>query len=83
MCIAGTTICWTIKRDENSWLESTAQAMTGDLAEVGLNLPQDRLAIVEVPARLRMVGGGWRMGSLAALPGIVLVGERGLAHSEF
>lgn len=43
---------------------------------LGLKLTQPSLSFVEVPSRLRTVGGGWRMDALNALPGVVLVKER-------
>ena len=46
-------------------------------AQSGLNIPHEALTLVEVPNRLRIVGGGWRMDSLDALPGIVMMKERG------
>ncbi len=45
--------------------------------EFGLSRVHDTIALVEVPRRLRTVGGGWRMDSLNALPGVVLVKESG------
>ncbi len=43
----------------------------------GLTLPQQSMSFVEVPRQLRTVGGGWRMDSVATLPGVVLVKEHG------
>lgn len=49
-----------------------------DLAErLGLGYPYRGLSLVEVPGRLRTFGGGWRMDSLEALPGVVLLREFG------
>lgn len=42
-----------------------------------LPLLHDSLMLVEVPSRLRTVGGGWRMDALNALPGVMLLKERG------
>ncbi len=71
-----------LPQESKSPLEAMAEAMTGLLSELGLDLPQGQFSIVEVPARLRMVGGGWRMDTLAALPGIVLIGERGFPTAK-
>ncbi len=71
-----------LPKEAKTPLEAMADAMTGHLTELGLDLPQSRLSIVEVPARLRTVGGGWRMDSLAALPGIMLISERGLSTAK-
>ncbi|MYI77596.1 MAG: hypothetical protein F4077_07535 [Gammaproteobacteria bacterium] len=46
-------------------------------AERGLSLPTKTLTLVEIPDRLRTVGGGMRMKSLTSLPEIGLVKESG------
>lgn len=43
--------------------------------ELGFSLPTKALTFVEVPRRLRTVGGGWRMNSVQALPGVFLLKE--------
>lgn len=67
-----------------SWLqelERTFRAQATDwlnrLRSHGLELSQQSLALVDVPRRLRTVGGGWRMDSEAALPGVFLMKEHG------
>lgn len=40
------------------------------------------LTLVEVPRRLRTVGGGWRMNSANTLPGIVLMKEHGFPRAR-
>ena len=45
-------------------------------AEFGMLHVHNTVAFVEVPSRLRTVGGGWRMDSLTALPGVTLLKER-------
>ena len=45
--------------------------------------PRKRAAIVEIPRRLRTVGGGWRMDSLQALPGVVLIKEHSFPTTKF
>lgn len=47
----------------------------------GFELPQQTLAFVDVPRRLRTVGGGWRMDSVAALPGVFLMKEHGFPRA--
>jgi len=44
--------------------------------------PYGGLSIVEVPNILRAYGGGWRLDSVLALPGTVLVREHGLATAK-
>lgn len=45
--------------------------------EFGLAYPDAALSLVETPGRLRTYGGGWRMDTLQALPGILLLREYG------
>ena len=49
----------------------------------GLAYPYDGLSLVEVPYRLRVFGGGWRMDSVQALPGIMMLREYGLPTARF
>ena len=44
----------------------------------GLGYPHERFSVVEVPGRLRGFGGGWRLDTALALPGIALLREYGL-----
>ena len=64
--------------------ENLAPAITGNirfilnpLAEHGLSYPGDFLTFVDVPSRLRMVDGGWRMDVANTIPGVVLLKEHG------
>ena len=50
---------------------------------LGLGYPYDGLSLVEVPARLRTYAGGWRMGSVMALPGVLLLREPGFPTARF
>ncbi len=43
----------------------------------GLPYPYGGLSVVEVPARLRLYGGGWRMESVQSGPGVLLMREHG------
>lgn len=67
-----------------SWLQelepafrSQARDWLGRYQSNGFSLPQRSLAFIDVPRRLRTVGGGWRMDSVAVLPGVVLMKEHG------
>ena len=48
----------------------------------GITVPHKELALVEVPRKLRTIGGGWRMNSVNSLPGIVLMKEHGLPRAR-
>ena len=54
-----------------------------DTAALGLSYPYDALRMVEVPARLRGYGGGWEMQTALALPGVLLLRERGFPTARF
>lgn len=45
---------------------------------LGFEYPYQRYTIVEVPSNLRIFGGGWRMESTLATPGVFLLKESGL-----
>ncbi len=51
--------------------------------KAGLAYPYEGLSLVEVPARLRVYGGGWRMDSVQSLPGIMMLREYGLPTARF
>ena len=53
------------------------QLILNTLAEPGLTYPGNFLTFVEVPGRLRMVDGGWRMDVANSLPGVVMLKEYG------
>ncbi|MYD46182.1 MAG: hypothetical protein F4W92_07510 [Gammaproteobacteria bacterium] len=48
--------------------------------EEGFPIPYSSLVFVEVPNKLRTIGGGWRMGRVNSLPGVILLKERGLPN---
>lgn len=54
-----------------------------ELEEDGFPIPYASLAFVEVPNKLRTIGGGWRMGRVNSLPGVILLKERGLPNLNF
>ena len=62
-----------------AWLEERL----GDAAELGLEYPYDALTAVEIPNGLRVYGGGWRMDTTMAPPGMVLMREVGFPLAHF
>lgn len=63
-----------------------AEALANILDEaktLGLPYPYGALSLVEVPAPLRGYGGGWEMPSVMALPGLLLLRERGFPTARF
>lgn len=51
--------------------------------EYGLSYPYDGLTLVEVPNTLRSYGGGWRMDTTLALPGLLLMRETSFPLARF
>lgn len=64
-------------------LKERLEEMLAFAADNGLPYPYEALTAVEIPARLRVFGGGWRMDSVQALPGVVLLREYGFPTSRF
>ena len=64
-------------------LEARVEEVLADARKAGLTYPYGGLSLVEVPARLRTFGGGWRMDTVQALPGVVLLREYGLPTARF
>ena len=67
-------------------IDGIGEALAGVLRDadaLGLPYPYDALRMVEVPAPLRGYGGGWRMETTLALPGVLLLRERGFPTAHF
>ena len=64
-------------------IEERIAEVLGEARKTGLTYPYEGLSLVEVPARLRVYGGGWRMDSVQALPGIMMLREYGLPTARF
>jgi len=54
-----------------------------DAARLGLPYPYGGLTLVESPSGLRGYGGGWRMDTTQAMPGILLLRENSFTTSRF
>ena len=48
-----------------------------DFDDNGVPIPYQSLVFVEVPNKLRTIGGGWRMNRVNSLPSVILLKERG------
>ena len=59
------------------------EQLLNQAASLGLLYPYDGLTVVEVPAQLRGYGGGWRMDTALALPGVLAVKENGFPLARF
>lgn len=69
--------------DSVAEITDALSAILEDIDAVGLPYPYDALQMVEVPARLRGYGGGWQMPTALALPGMLLIRERGFPTARF
>ena len=63
-------------------IESRLQSIFGEAAEMGIPYPYDGFSVVEVPTYLRVYGGGLRLDTAMALPGMLLLREHGFPHSD-
>ncbi|MDE0421373.1 MAG: hypothetical protein OXK76_10890 [Gammaproteobacteria bacterium] len=64
-------------------LSERLEELLGEAIEAGIEYPYRGLSVVEVPATLRRCGGGWRMDTVQAQPGILLMSERGFPTARF
>lgn len=64
-------------------LEERIGGLLGEARKAGLDYPYEGLSLVEVPASLRVYGGGWRMGSVQSAPGIMMLREYGFPTARF
>lgn len=64
-------------------LRSRFAELLDGAAELGLPYPYDGFSVVELPMGVRSFGGGWRMDTALALPGVMLLPEAGLPLAEF
>ena len=69
--------------DEAEALRNRLRAVLEEADSNDLSYPYDCLSVVEVPASLRSYGGGWRMHTALALPGVFLLRERGFPTAHY
>ncbi len=63
----------------NDWIDERVEEWN----RAGIKYPFETLSLVEVPVTLRVFGGGWRMDSVYAQPGMLMLRESGLPISRF
>ena len=63
-------------------IESRLQRTIGEAAAMGIPYPYDGFSVVEVPTHLRVYGGGLRLDTAMALPGMLLLREHGFPYSD-
>ena len=56
-------------------IETAIAEHVQDAQRVGLDYPYGTLSLVEIPSSLKGFGGGWRMDSIQAQPGVLLLKE--------
>lgn len=64
-------------------LEERIGGVLEEARKAGLGYPYEGLSLVEIPAGLRAYGGGWRMDSVQAAPGIMMLREYGFPTARF
>ena len=69
--------------DAREEIERVAGERFAAARDLGLPYPYRQLTLVEVPWTLRSYGGGWRMDTERAPPGMILLSESGLPTSRF
>lgn len=69
--------------DVGDLIESRLQGIFEEAAEMGIPYPYDGFSVVEVPTYLRVYGGGSRLDTAMALPGMLLLREHGFPYSDF
>jgi len=68
--------------DVKDLIESRLQGIFEEAAEVGIPYPYDGFSVVEVPTYLRIYGGGSRLDTAMALPGMLLLREHGFPYAD-
>jgi len=64
-------------------IEARVGEILAGAVDMGLAYPYDGFSLVEVPGRLRVFGGGWRMDTVRTQPGILMLRETGLPTARF
>lgn len=73
----------TVFEEAEDVLAKRLEELFGEARDIGLGYPYRNLSLVEVPTTLRRCAGGWRMDTVQALPGVMLLSERGLPTARF
>ncbi len=69
--------------DAEEELKSRIEEILTDAEKLGLAYPYGGFSVVETPSSLRGYGGGWRMDTVQALPGLLLLRENSFPSSRF
>lgn len=69
--------------DARAEIETIAADRFATARELGMPYPYRQFSLVEVPWTLRSYGGGWRMDTERAPPGMMLISESSLPTSRF
>ena len=64
-------------------IRTRAQEILTEAASLGLPYPYGGLTLVETPWTLRGYGGGWRMDTTQAMPGVLLLRENSFTTARF
>ena len=69
--------------DAASQVVERAQELLGAAQRAGLAYPYRAFSLVETPTMLRAYGGGWRLDTVRAMPGVLLLREQGFPTAVF
>ncbi len=69
--------------DTGEKIQSWIRERLREASDNGLAYPYDGLTLVEVPSTLRTFGGGWRMDTVLAQPGVMLMRETDFPMARF
>ncbi len=64
-------------------IEEEIGAILAQADRYGVSYPMTSLSVVEVPTNMRVYGGGWRMDTAQALPGVLLTKELAFPTANF
>ena len=69
--------------DAGGVIEERLEELLNDANNMGFSYPYGGFSLVESPANLRGYGGGWRMDTVQAMPGLMLLRETSFPTSRF
>ncbi|MEM7363347.1 MAG: hypothetical protein AAF525_04950 [Pseudomonadota bacterium] len=70
-------------RDMSDVLKDALSERLANARSLGLDYPYDAFSIVEAPNELRIYAGGWRMDTIAPMPGLTLLRESAFPTARF
>ena len=69
--------------DSQESIRERLNELFANAEDLGLPFPYDGLSLVEAPSILRGYSGGWMMGTVQSMPGVMLLRESGFPTARF